>query len=34
MTAFENIVGKEGIASNDAMFSTQSEKCISICQYF
>ena len=39
-TAFEKIVGKEEIARHEqfllfpTMFSTQSEKCIPICQYF
>ena len=39
-TAFENNVGKEEIACNQAisyfptMFSTQSENCTPICQYF
>ena len=39
-TAFENIVGKEEIAPKGAissfptMFSTQSENCIPVCQYF
>ena len=39
-TVFENIVGKEEIARYEqfllfpTMFSTQSENCIHICQYF
>ena len=38
-TAFENIVGKEEIAHDEQfllfpMFSTQSENCIPICQYY
>ena len=39
-TPFENIVGKEEIAHNEqfllfpTMFSSQSENCIPISQYF
>ena len=39
-TVFENIVGKEEIAHNEqfplfpTLFSTQSENCSPICQYF
>ena len=39
-TAFENIVGKEEFACNEQFllfpqcFSTQSENCFPLCQYF